>query len=247
MPVLDLALWLGKKPVHSDEARIMLCEFNTVVTAFLVSAVSRIHRLSWAKLEQTDNELDGVMSHCLTGVVRMDGRLVLFLDLEQILSELSPDESLEQLSQEMDRLAPADRDYRALVAEDSPTTRKLLTSTLSRAGFDVREFNNGGKALETLEEYARKAQAAKRPLSDFVEVVVTDIEMPVLDGLALTKRIRANPVLKQLPVILFSSLITDSLRHKGQSVGADDQVAKPGIATLAQKAVNLIQARAAQK
>ena len=82
-----------------------------------------------------------------------------------------------------------------------------------------------------------------RPLSDFVQVVVSDIEMPCMDGLNLTSRIKNDPTLKRLPVLLFSSLITEKLKHKGISVGADGQISKPEVATLARRAADLIRQR----
>ena len=123
----------------------------------------------------------------------------------------------------------------ALEAVDAEAVRK--------AGFKVVSTTNGREAWEQLLEYKRMVEEEGRPLADFVQVVVSDIEMPVMDGLNLTLRIKEDPLLKHLPVLLFSSLITDKLRHKGESVGADGQISKPEVGSLARRAVALIEAR----
>jgi two-component system, chemotaxis family, chemotaxis protein CheV len=119
-----------------------------------------------------------------------------------------------------------------VAVEDSPLLRKLLNETLSEAGYDsVEFFENGSDALLYLESLANESG----PIEESVGVVITDIEMPQMDGHHLTKRIKSHPVLKKLPVIIFSSLITNDLRHKGEIVGAEDQVSKPEIAELIKK------------
>ena len=106
---------------------------------------------------------------------------------------------------------------------------------------------NGREAWERLMNFKRLSEEENRPITDFVQVVVSDIEMPVMDGLNLTLRIKEDPMLKDLPVLLFSSLITDKLRHKGESVGADGQISKPEVTQLAKRAAALIQAREAAR
>ncbi len=244
VPVLDLAAWLGKDVVPSKDERVMLCEFNQVISAFQVSAVSRIHRVSWADLEQPDGASADMAGKALTGVVRVDGKLILVLDMESILADLAPHGGMELDKEVLAATPHKSSGYRAVVAEDSPSTRQLLVGLLSQAGFTVEQFPNGQLALDRLEQYAKQVEAEGRPLTDYVNVLVTDIEMPALDGLTLTRRVRENRHLRNLPIIVFSSLITEAQYHKGKSVGADDQIAKPDITHLAQRAFELIEARA---
>ncbi|MBS7345610.1 MAG: response regulator, partial [Caryophanon sp.] len=118
---------------------------------------------------------------------------------------------------------------RIVVAEDSPLLRKLLFETLSEAGYvNVEFYENGRDALNYLEAVVAEGKDIKNE----VQLIVTDIEMPQMDGHHLTKQIKSNPQLSELPVIIFSSLITDDLRHKGDEVGAEDQISKPEIAEL---------------
>ena len=133
--------------------------------------------------------------------------------------------------------------YKALVADDSALVREMLRDLLEKAGFAVEVVSNGRAAWDRMEEFKRRAEETGCDINDFVHVMVSDIEMPVMDGLNLTHRIKTDPVLKKLPVVLFSSLITDKLRHKGVSVGADDQISKPEVTQLAQRALALIKAR----
>ena len=114
---------------------------------------------------------------------------------------------------------------------------------LEKAGFTVEVVSNGRAAWDRLLDFKKSAEEGNRPITDFVHVVVSDIEMPVMDGLNLTLRIKEDSMLKKLPVLLFSSLITEKLRHKGVSVGADDQISKPEVTQLAHRAMALIKAR----
>ena len=199
IPLVDLAMWLGKTHTQTDEQpKTIVTEFNNVTTAFMVSGVNRIHRISWEKVEQPNKYVAAVSNNTVIGVVKLEERIVFLLDLEKVVE---------------------------------------------KAGFTVEVVENGREAWERLEDFKRRAEEGNRPITDFVHVMVSDIEMPVMDGLNLTHRIKTDPMLKQLPVVLFSSLITDKLRHKGESVGADDQISKPEVTQLAKRALALIKDR----
>ena len=181
-----------------------------------------------------------VTGSSITGVVKLEGRIVLILDLEKIVADLNPD-----LSLHIDEAAlPEFTDsYRALVADDSSLVREMLKSLLEKAKFVVDIVNNGKEAWDRLERIKAKAAEDGRPVTDYLQVLISDIEMPFMDGHNLTKRVKDDPALHNLPVILFSSIITEKLRHKGQSVGADDQISKPEVTQLARRAMDLIKAR----
>lgn len=242
IPLVDLVAWLGKKHVEAKEdPKTIVTEFNNVTTAFMVSGVNRIHRISWEQVEQPNAYIASVSSNTIIGVVKLEGRIIFLLDLEKVVANLNP-----KLSLRMDNLGDdwdSTTGYRALVADDSALVREMQRDLLEKAGFKVVITNNGKEAWDVLTAFKRKVEEEGKPLSDFVEVVVSDIEMPYMDGLNLTSRIKNDPVLKQLPVLLFSSLITDRLRHKGVSVGADGQISKPEVGTLARRAAALIRER----
>lgn len=241
IPLVDLSLWLGKKRNSTGpEAKVIVTEFNNVTTAFMVSGVNRIHRISWEEVEPPNTYVSSLTSNTITGVVKLEGRIIFLLDLERIVSALNPQLAL-RLDEAVDWTSGAR--YRALVADDSTVIREMLKDLLQRANFEVEAVGNGRDAWERLEEIKRRAAAEDNPIEKYLQCVVSDIEMPQMDGHNLCRRIKEDPVLKKLPVLLFSSLITDRLRHKGDSVGADEQISKPEVTQLAQKALRLIQER----
>lgn len=241
IPLVDLAMWLGKTHIQTDEQpKTIVTEFNNVTTAFMVSGVNRIHRISWEKVEPPNKYVAAVSNNTVIGVVKLEERIVFLLDLEKVVANLNP-----KLGLRLDDLGAdwTNSGYRALIADDSALVREMQRDLLEKAGFTVEVVSNGRAAWERLEEFRRRSEEEKRPITDFVHVVVSDIEMPVMDGLNLTNRIKNDPLLKNLPVLLFSSLITDKLRHKGESVGADDQISKPEVTQLAKRALALIRER----
>ena len=243
IPLVDLTLWLGKTPPpgRTEEPKTIVTEFNNVTTAFMVSGVNRIHRISWEQVDQPNPYMAAVSSNTIVGVVKLEGRIIFLLDLEKVVANLNPKLSLrlDDLGEDWD----GSTGYRALVADDSALVREMQRDLLERAGFKVIVTTNGREAWDCLTTFRRRVEEEGRPLSDFVQVVVSDIEMPMMDGLNLTSRIKNDSILKQLPVLLFSSLITEKLRHKGVSVGADGQISKPEVATLAKRAAALIRER----
>lgn len=242
IPLVDLSVWLEKKRVEGEDSKVIVTEFNKVTTAFMVSGVTRIHRISWEAVEAPNRYISSISSNCITGVVKLEGRIVFILDLEKVVAELNPELGLKLDEGET---WDAGAGYRAIIADDSSLIRDMLKSLLTKASFSVEVTRTGRECWDRLQELRQQAETGGRPITDFVQVVVSDIEMPSMDGHNLTKRIKEDPVLKELPVVLFSSIITEKLRHKGESVGADDQISKPEITQLAKRAIALIKAREA--
>ncbi len=240
IPLVDLAMWLGKDRQESEAPKVVVTEFNQVTTAFLVSGVTRIHRISWEEVEQPNRYVSSLSNNSITGVVKLEGRIVFILDLEKIVADLNPSLGL-RLDETIDWTT--NQGYRALVADDSALVREMLRDLLQKAGFIVETVNNGRLAWERLQSIREAAEQDGRPLWDYINVLVSDIEMPSMDGHNLTKRVREDHLLRDLPVILFSSLITDKLRHKGLAVGADEQVSKPEVSKLALRAKEIIERR----
>lgn len=154
--------------------------------------------------------------------------MILLLDFESILLEINPQTGIRV--EEVKKLGHRERsDKQIVAAEDSPLLRKLLHDTLSEGGYgQVEFFENGADALAYLESLADQGGN----VTDQVQLIITDIEMPQMDGHHLTRRIKSDQRLKDLPVIIFSSLITNDLKHKGHMVGAEDQISKPEISEL---------------
>ena len=239
IPLVDMSVWLGKERAELEPPKVIVTEFNKVTNAFLVSGVTRIHRISWEDVEAPDAYVSTLSSNSITGVVKLRNRIVFILDLEKIIAELNPHLGL-RLDESIDWTAGTQ--YRALVADDSALIRDMLKDLMTKANFQVEVVNNGRECWDRLMEIKNLAYEEGKKPTDYVQVVVSDIEMPKIDGHNLTKRIKDDPDLRDLPVVLFSSLITDKLRHKGEQVGADDQISKPEVTQLAQRAVKLIEA-----
>lgn len=238
LPLVDLGVWLGKKPVEEETRKVVVSEFSGVVTAFVVSGVTRIHRMTWNQVEPPGKYLQSLSRDLVIGVVRFDERIIFLLDMEQIIASMDPTTSLAFY---VDQVGPASgAGYKVLIADDSPSIRNVLASCLEQADFSVTKATCGKEAWDQLKHWQAAAEATGTPLADYVNLVVSDIEMPEMDGHTLTRMIKTDPVLSKLPVILFSSLISPVVLEQGAKAGADDQISKPDLPQLTAKAKELI-------
>ena len=238
LPLVDLALWLAKKGVNVGSNKVIVSEFSGVVTAFIVSGVTRIHRMSWAQVEPPGKYLQSFSHDSITGVVRFDERIVFLLDMEQVIGTMDP--SLNLAAHTGQNTSTVGQGYHVLVADDSSSVRNTIAMCMEQAHFTVTKVTCGREAWEQLKVWEKQAAQENVPITEFVDLVISDIEMPEMDGHTLTRMIKDDPTLKKLPVILFSSLISDVVRLKGEKAGADDQIAKPELMQLTERAQMLI-------
>ncbi len=239
VPVLDLAVWLGMERVKHGHEIVIVTEFSQAITGFLVSGVTNIHRVGWEQVAPPHEYIAGMDAGSIVGVVDMGDRFIQLLDLEHILSDLDP-ESMEKAGETE---VQARKQYKALVADDSPTIRLMLKKNLEASNFKPWFTKNGREALDLIQGFKAQADKEKKDITDFIDIVIADIEMPLMDGFTLTKNIKEDRMLKKLPVILYSSIITKELRHKGESVKADEQISKPEMDRMAERAIRLLEAR----
>lgn len=228
LPVVDMLKVLGIPTENRNpQQKYIVAEFNKQRVVFHVDNVTQIHRISWDQIEKPSDMYQGGTSQVI-GVIKQNDEMILLLDFEKIMVDINPDSSISVES--IKKLGKRDRiEKKVVIAEDSPLLRKLLFDTMNEAGYVNTEFfENGRDAYDYLEALVK----ADKDIEKHVQMVVTDIEMPQMDGHHLTKKIKTHPDLQKLPVIIFSSLITDDLRHKGDQVGAEDQISKPEIAEL---------------
>jgi two-component system, chemotaxis family, chemotaxis protein CheV len=235
LPVVDMAKVLGLEEKETPQSKFIVSEFNQQKVVFHVHNVTQIHRISWNQIEKPSEMYSGIKSGII-GVVKREESMILMVDFESIMVEINPESGIN--IDKVKKLGLRERSNKKIVAaEDSPLLRKLLNDTLSEAGYEsVEFFENGRDALHYLESLISESGQ----MEESVGLVITDIEMPQMDGHHLTKRIKNHPVLEKLPVIIFSSLITNDLRHKGEMVGAEAQISKPEIAELIKKIDQLI-------
>ncbi|MBA4357186.1 MAG: chemotaxis protein CheV [Desulfovibrio sp.] len=242
LPVVDLSVWLGVPRVPSRHEPVIVTEFNGVRTGFLVSGVTMIHRVGWADVEPPSRMLAEMPGNCITGTVRLGDHFALLLDLERALVELGA------VNVDLpEHTAPADAEHplRVLLVDDSTSVRFLLKRNFESAGFNVEAHSNGEDAWNALLELKARAASQKTPVTSLLDAVISDVEMPRMDGYTLTRHIKADAELSRLPVVLFSSLISPSLLHKGQSVGADAQITKPEFGGLTVQVREIIEKRRA--
>lgn len=226
MPLVNLAKCLSSDKV-TEAYKIIVCEINGVFTGFKVEEVYRIHRISWTQMEPAPH-ITG--SDLVVGIVKMEDRLIILLDFEKILSDINPEinKKMTAIPESTPDLVQIRKNRTILLAEDSKMLRDLLINTLQGAGYKIIPNENGQLAWEKLEAMA----ATGIPIEDQIQLIITDIEMPKMDGHHLTKRIKEHDKMKQLPVIIFSSLINEEMRRKGEALGAYAQITKPEIEQL---------------
>ncbi|CCH49879.1 chemotaxis protein [Pseudodesulfovibrio piezophilus] len=237
LPVVDLSVWLDLHRAEDLNEPIIVTEFNAMITGFLVSGVTQIHRVNWAEVEPPSKYFSSMDSNCITGTIKINDRFVLMLDLEQVLADL--DESGSTQANLSDIVS--DERYHAMIADDSTSVRELLRTNFTNANFEVTLAYDGAEAWAKLEAIKAQSQKEDRSPLDYLDVVVSDVEMPQMDGYTLTRKIKEDPILKVLPVTLFSSLISKSVLHKGKAVMADAQVTKPEFNGLTAKVIDLIE------
>ncbi|WP_101843717.1 chemotaxis protein [Halobacillus sp. Marseille-P3879] len=230
VPVLNVAHALGfEKSDNPDQDKFILAEFNQTKIVFHVHTVTQIHRISWESIEKPGKMYQGLDTQ-ITGVIKKDEDMLLLLDFEKIVADINPESSVH--AEQIQELGERERSNKnILIAEDSPLLRSLLQETLEEAGYvHTNCFEDGKEAYEHLLNLAHEG---KEILKEY-QLIITDIEMPQMDGHHFTKLVKEHNQLQDLPVIIFSSLITGDLKHKGEKVGADAQISKPEIVNLIQ-------------
>ena len=226
--VIDLGFYLTDECLeHKPRDLFIVTNFNKMTVAFRVQSIEGISRISWNDIQKPDKTLSHGEEGVATGIAQCAGELVTILDFEKIVAEIAPETTI-QLS-EVDQMGDRPICSNPLViAEDSILLQKMIDEALERAGFtNVKNFNNGQEAWDYLDSIKGDSD-----LYEKVNLIITDIEMPQMDGHRLTKLVKDDPRLKCLPVVIFSSLIDDQMRVKGQALGADEQLTKPEIGNL---------------
>lgn len=235
--LIDLSTALNKNTAGLTPERVIVLEFNRIVVGILVHSVSRIYRISW---ENVEPPVKAIHDTNITGVVKMEDRIILILDFEKIIAELcsaqalsTPDEALLQPS--LNRSAKT-----ILVADDSKFIRSSICGSLRQAGYNVLEAENGEEAWEQVSRLKGKCAESGSAISSLLNLIITDIEMPRMDGLHLTSLVRKESSLDQVPVVIFSSLASEDNKAKWRNLGASDILTKPDLPNLVEKADALV-------
>ena len=226
--VVDLPKYLnGESDNKGVKDLFIITNFNKMYIAFRVHSVVRISRISWKDIQKPDKTVSGGAEGVATGIAQCGEDLVTILDFERIVAEIAPETSIQ--IEEIDSLGPRSRNDQPIwVAEDSILLSKMIETSLRKAGYvNLRMFSNGRELWEAL-----NGIPASRDLHEDVALIITDIEMPQMDGHRLTKLVKDNHRFNCIPLIIFSSLISEEMRIKGRQLGADEQLTKPEIGHL---------------
>ncbi|WP_462056015.1 chemotaxis protein [Vibrio cholerae] len=236
-PLVDLAGWLGV-PTSTDISKkyVIVTDFNRMTNGFLIDSISRIHRISWNDVESPSQFLEAGEQDCVVAVVRQDKKLIMILDFEKIISDINPELSMEKYDVTVDRKVDLNQRMvtkrnakTIMVVDDSAFIRSLIQDTLSSAGYNIIACKDGGEAHEKLMEFKQAAKEENVPVSELIDAVVTDVEMPRMDGMHLIKRLRDDDSYSSMPIVMFSSLMSDDNRAKALALGANDTLTKPEI------------------
>ncbi|MBY0578175.1 MAG: chemotaxis protein [Burkholderiales bacterium] len=222
VPVVDIAKYAGIETGKKPEI-LIVTEYNGRTQGFLVEAVDIILRLDWSAMKVPPEMLTAKMGGLVTAVTELaDGRLVMLLDVEKILSETSHFDD----SHLFVGIEPLKEKHTIFFADDSAVARHQIESTLKAMQIDYMSAVNGKQAWEDLLVLAGRSDATHTPLKEIVQLILTDVEMPEMDGYLLTKKIKSDPRFIGIPVIMHSSLSGSSNKQLGQSVGVDEYVSK---------------------
>ncbi|MGM0378671.1 MAG: chemotaxis protein [Bacillota bacterium] len=227
MSVIDMKYVLeGVKKEDIENSMSLVCEFNQLKVVFAIDEVLGITRIGWDDINKPD---DVTSDSLVIGNINLNNKILMLLDFEKVVMDISPATGIN-----LDRIKnikSKDRSpYTVLLADDSPLIRNVLKNVLTSAGFDdLRFFDDGKEVLDYINALVEKEG---EDFTEEVDLLITDIEMPNLDGHTLTRKLKENRTTRKLPIIIFSSLITSDLYHKGESVGADGQMSKPEVENL---------------
>lgn len=213
----------------------IVTNFNKLDIAFHVDSVIGIHRVSWRDIIKPGATVSSPEDGISTGIIKYNDKLIIILDFEKIISDINPETGLK--TTEIDAMENRQRsDVPILIAEDSALLNKLIVDSLKKAGYhNLIHTENGQQAWDVIEECREEGT-----LKEHVQCVITDIEMPIMDGHRLTKLIKGHDDTKDIPVVIFSSLVNPEMRKKGEALGADAQLSKPEIGNLVRTIDDLV-------
>ena len=218
----------------------IITNFNKLDIAFHVDAVVGIHRVSWADIIKPNATISKTEESISTGIIKFENQLIIILDFEKIVADINPNTGLNMDAHEEIGTRPRN-EVPIVLAEDSQLLNRLIVDSLNKAGYNnVIHFENGKLAYDYIKSCKEKGTL------DDIKCIITDIEMPIMDGHRLTKLIKSDDATKKIPLIIFSSLVNEEMRRKGESLGADRQLSKPEIGNLVAVIDELVNAPSAR-
>lgn len=224
-----------QRGVSEPGGLFIVTNFNKLDIAFHVDSVVGIHRVSWREIIKPGSTVSTSEDGVSTGIIKFDDRLIIILDFEKIVTDINPETGLKIT--DIEELGERHRiDVPILIAEDSPLLNKLIVESLHKAGYvNLIHTENGQQAYDVIQECKKEGT-----LKDHVQCIITDIEMPLMDGHRLTKLVKSDDETKDIPIIIFSSLVNEDMMKKGEALGANAQLSKPEIGNLVRVVDDLV-------
>jgi len=217
---------------NPEQDMIMLTNFDNVNACFIVHTVEGMHRIKWSDVEKPSAIIYGGNDSVITGTTKIGSRIITIIDFEKVLYDINPDTGLQM--GEIERMGRRDQNSKPIVVvEDSVFLMKMLLQSLEMAGYsNISSFDNGQDAWDYLLKCRNECLTNVTPIEKKVSIIITDIEMPRMDGHHLTKLVKGDDVLSKIPVLVFSSLIDEAQQQQGQKLGVSAHLSKPQIGKL---------------
>jgi two-component system chemotaxis response regulator CheV len=220
LPLISLREYLNEPDVNKEDCKIIITDFFNMKIGFLVDGVRKLLRIDWTQIQPPPEIGDNSIA---IGVIKYEQEIIHMMDFEKIVIDINPILAFKG----DDSIVKEYKNKKVCVAEDSKTTRKLLENHLKNKGFNkVLSFPDGKKTLDFFREIANKRGEDSQANIEIPDILITDIEMPLMDGYTLIKNIREIPIYKNLPIIIFSSISTPEIYFKKDIVGADAHITK---------------------
>jgi two-component system chemotaxis response regulator CheV len=246
IPLIDLSVELGigglAFPLEQDDSEdqpeeqnrvVLVTEFNNITVAFIADGVNRIHRVTWEHISPMNNVFSN--SAVFTGSFNIEGREILIVDMEKFVEDIQP--ATGQTDLDFQPVEHPKQELRSeikiMVVEDSSTIRGLISDVLHKGGYtSVTGFNNGQAAYDAIVQWQKECQDEGTGFSEKLNFVISDIEMPQMNGLTLCRNIKQNLSLPDLPVVMYSTQINTAMEDSCKRVNADAWISKPQVVKL---------------
>ncbi len=223
IPVIDMAHFCGMS-IETPPTKLIVTEYNKSTQGLLVSSVEQILRLEWNDIKVPPPMMANRMGGLITAVTELsDKRIAMLLDVEKVLAETA---GMQDDPSQFEGIERLDEPATIFFADDSSVARRQIENTLDRLGANYYSAKNGEEAWEKLQEIATRAEASHTPVAEMIQAIITDVEMPGMDGYVLTKHIKSDARFKGIPVLMHSSLSADANMLLGSKVGADSYIPK---------------------
>lgn len=239
IPIVNLGKWMKTVPPSAMDIRpkVIVLEMLGTTVGMIVHEVERIRRIKWDQIKPPPSLLQAKHSGRVTGVTKIDDEgeaLLLILDLESVISEMGGLIPKHEVAlEEIERVGKKKLKGTVLIADDSAVARKILKDTLENVGLHVIEAVDGKQAFDILNDFLQRI--GDQPITNFVQLIISDVEMPEMDGLTFTKNVKTNTKLQSVPIIVNTSLSGEGNREKAKGVGADGYLVKFDVTKLIQE------------